>query len=629
MYQLLSIVIGFVIISQIRGDICDFCNCTPNVCDPTKNSSDMACVIPEEFFACNKNRDDQAIDLYSIRWPNRNITVSVKFNDFKLTYLNNLLCSTLKPSITPTLVEINLEKNVIEHITGNPFQYCNNLTSISIANNLIDGLPSELFESTHLLQRLNISHNKLSEFDGVILSRCKHIIELDLSHNEITILKVNEILDASPRIQKLYAENNALFSITDSNQNKYLELKSLYLSSNKMMLITSNTFASYPLLNYINVSSNILGNIEPNAFQELDELRTLDLSSNNLKDVLLKLPDSIEHISLAKNQLKYWPMAIHPKNLQKLELQENELIEIFNTATASKNRIKFLSLKYFNVSKNHINSLPSSLHYPALEVFDASYNSFESIPQYLGSQIPNLKELRFRGNAIKTIEFTTKLSADIIDLSELPTLTEFDANVFNSIAPKSDCVQLIISHSPLLRKIRNSFERVPKLCGLDLSYNNLKFIDHNWMNWSALDHGANLQGNPIECNCNMQWLVDFFVPLLYVNQENHHYLYELRCSSPARFSHHRLVSFLNHSEPFCKPDKTIYERSRFYSHLYSEQVDEYELLWYKGFGLWLIVALNVIIISSSVAILFILIRRWKRHRTNIRNNRRFQNGGVL
>lgn len=66
-----------------------------------------------------------------------------------------------------------------------------------------------------------------------------------------------------------------------------------------------------------------------------------------------------------------------------------------------------------------------------------------------------------------------------------------------------------------------------------------------------------------------------------------------------------------------------------YKSLYPEEEGDYELLWYQGFGLWLTVALTLIIISSSVGIAFVLLRRWHRERINQRNNRRFHNGGIL
>lgn len=116
-----------------------------------------------------------------------------------------------------------------------------------------------------------------------------------------------------------------------------------------------------------------------------------------------------------------------------MELQENQLTEMHNAVANGKNRLEFPSLVLLNISRNHINALPPTLSYPMLEILDASYNDFPMIPQYLGAQAPILRVLRLRGNPIKTIEFSTKISAHIIDLSELPLLTEFDANVFNSI----------------------------------------------------------------------------------------------------------------------------------------------------------------------------------------------------
>lgn len=177
------------------------------------------------------------------------------------------------------------------------------------------------------------------------------------------------------------------------------------------------------------MSQNDLRNIEPNAFEELEQLLVLDLSSNHLTNMKLLMPENIEHFSLAANQLKYWPLKNIPRHLQTLELQQNELTEMLSV---DKSRNELPSLKFLNISRNRMASLPSALRYPELEVFDGSYNAFPSIPPYLGSQGPKLKAMSLRGNPIKTIEFITKISAHIFDLSELP-LTEFDAFAFNSI----------------------------------------------------------------------------------------------------------------------------------------------------------------------------------------------------
>lgn len=93
MSRLLSVLIWFAVISWISGDICDICICTPNDCKPAKSDNNQCSDDVEEFFACNGiemnfNETHQRLDLTSIQWPNRNITVSARFNHFKLPYLS-------------------------------------------------------------------------------------------------------------------------------------------------------------------------------------------------------------------------------------------------------------------------------------------------------------------------------------------------------------------------------------------------------------------------------------------------------------------------------------------------------------------------------------------------------------
>jgi hypothetical protein len=60
---------------------------------------------------------------------------------------------------------------------------------------------------------------------------------------------------------------------------------------------------------------------------------------------------------------------------------------------------------------------------------------------------------------------------------------------------------------------------------LDLSYNALSSLDERMTRWESLE-AADLQGNPWDCVCSLQWLLDKVVRHLYNTSQE--LLYELR-----------------------------------------------------------------------------------------------------
>jgi hypothetical protein len=60
---------------------------------------------------------------------------------------------------------------------------------------------------------------------------------------------------------------------------------------------------------------------------------------------------------------------------------------------------------------------------------------------------------------------------------------------------------------------------------LDLSYNALSFLDEEVTKWESLE-AADLQGNPWDCTCRLQWMLDNVLPRTYNNSPE--LLYELR-----------------------------------------------------------------------------------------------------
>lgn len=176
------------------------------------------------------------------------------------------------------------------------------------------------------------------------------------------------------------------------------------------------------------------------------------------------------------------------------------------------------------------------------------------------------------------------------------------------------------------------------------------------MNWSSLSQGVNLQGNPIQCTCASQWMIDFLMPQLHANREFHQYLLELRCSAPESFKSHRLVRYLGHESSFCgsqvgllncipstKYEKTNLKCSTNYS-IYLQKIDYFKLINanrldadddnsddtpFSGMRFWIIVGLLATIGILSVAIGVALIRRRREWQEIRKNNRRYESNGFF
>lgn len=63
---------------------------------------------------------------------------------------------------------------------------------------------------------------------------------------------------------------------------------------------------------------------------------------------------------------------------------------------------------------------------------------------------------------------------------------------------------------------------------LDLSYNKIQSLPNNLTEWHRLEDGIDLQGNPLHCDCESQWMLDKVLGHLYENQQHQRLLADLR-----------------------------------------------------------------------------------------------------
>lgn len=304
----------------------------------------------------------------------------------------------------------------------------------------------------------------------------------------------------------------------------------------------------------IDLSNNRINNIDENAFISLTSLKLLDLSHNNIKRVFVRLPDTLELLTIAHNQLITWPLANTPKSLTELELQSNSLEYIF----PKDHEVE--ALRKLDVSNNQIDHLPNT-KFLKLDRLNLSNNLLMSVPPTINSMAPLLRDLILDGNSMETIYFAEKTTLASISLNSLPNLQRLDAEAFSNIAGlkvSSDgsgtCVDIHVSHNDNLREIDESAFDGVHLCHLDLSYNQLEKIPMNLTDWSSISDGIDLQGNPLSCECEDQWMLKEILQRLYASDEGQFLLVDLKCQSPARLSGDKFVKFLYHDEAFCSMD---------------------------------------------------------------------------
>ncbi|CRL06217.1 CLUMA_CG019046, isoform A [Clunio marinus] len=518
------------------GDICDYnCRCLDIDADKTiVNCKGYKGHTPE-------------IDFDMMEWPRTtNRSILGFFNFMSLRLLPKI-------SGDSNVISLNFDDNLIRTLVSNPFEYFNNLETISLANNFISELTKDFLKSTTNLKTLILSNNSLSTIDPIIVSHLKNLREINLSLNEFTKLSA-DLLEALSSVEVLRMENNKLFTIDNAYNKIDYQLRQLFLGYNQFTVITGSMFENFMNLESIDLSNNKIKNIDENAFASLDSLKLLDLSKNNIRQVNLELPNSLLLIAMANNELAAWPFSNIPESLEQLELHFNCLEVIFPKDRSVKN------LKLLDVSNNVIENMPNTQFFK-LEKLDLSYNHFTSVPENLNSMAPLLHDLILDGNPISSIYINENTVLGSISLKELTDLETIDEGAFSNLSGfkitadgTGTCVDVFISNNKNLREIDSrAFEGVD-FCYLDLSYNQLMQIPKNLTDWSKIQEGIDLQGNPLACNCEDEWMIHDILEKLYSRLDHQFLLIDLKCEAPKDFKGVRFVQFLNHEEPFCDPN---------------------------------------------------------------------------
>lgn len=320
----------------------------------------------------------------------------------------------------------------------------------------------------------------------------------------------------------------------DIVSDKYFKsyMKVLIWKNSGIRLILNDTFSKLTELTYLDLGNNDISDLG-SSLSPLSNLIFLNLSSNSLKpyqNIFLHIHNIqelyLDHNSLTTLHLGY---ISHLKKIIKLDISDNFITEIGNPIFSEllnleelnfrNNRLTFLGkeafsnlvkLKYLDLSNNELKSVQDTLFYNLLSLnyLDLCSNLIEFLPEKIFRDLKNLTTLNLGKNPIFYLP-----SFAFADCSSLKTLiVEYtDISLVNSYTflGLANLDTLILRENKRLTDISNySFFPTPNLRLLDLSHNNISKLSLSLQQLPKLNTLI-LYGNPITCDCNIKWFLDW------------------------------------------------------------------------------------------------------------------------
>lgn len=427
----------------------------------------------------------------------------------------------------PHLRELHMASSGLHHVAGTAFAGNSELRSLELQGNRLTWLPEGALQNLRHLALLNLSGNALGSEENVTLSisGAHRLTVLDLSHNKLKSLPaIGELFS----LQVLNLSNNRISSVSANqlsalsnlgtldlarNRVRHLPvlvlrgLTHLILAENRLEAVAASALRDCPALKSLDLSSNLMTSIPSTVFQ-LGYLENLILAGNRLRSMI---PRRLEEVaSRGRSGLaSLWRLDVSGNNIN--SIQAGDLLPMWNlhSLDLSRNNISSIAvgtfqrltrIAYLRLSHNQLTEIGQLfMAVKTLRRLDLSYNK---ISRFDLTMIPReLKVLDLGFNQLKTLGSYLDVE-NRIDLRVLNITNNAVRNVSGEIVPRG-LQQLIASHNNISVLASDAFTNRSQLGLIDLSYNRLQTLS----DYSLKNRALRLGGNPILCDCRMEWLV--------------------------------------------------------------------------------------------------------------------------
>ena len=446
---------------------------------------------------------------------------------------NNINCFSDSGLICerPSLIEIiSISDNSIEDLPIKFKEITSNLQRLYASRNRIDDISATIFETLTTLELLDLTENNLVSFPNDFLGNNTRIDTLHLSHNRVRALpkcifsmlenlsSLNlNAMDLNDGIwyelrnltclQNLYLSDNNVQSLDKTTLLRQHNLKVLDVSENNISAIPNGTFVSQSDLLLLNLSRNNIIMIEKNSFAGLQNLETLDLQSNQImtmhEKVFIQLVN-LKHLILSFNYLTFEQLPDFPPSLFDLNLSNNNITMLFDTAFCGLSNLFRLNLESNNMTGIQTNTFVTNTN---LQVLKLAYNKQDYLSHLSFPNNSKVQRIELQNNIIDLPDFPNDFFPFLTFLNLSHNKLKFIYNGLGTVFPES--IQEISLAGNDIEDIESFTFHRPNLKDIDLRMNKLKYLQPQALSVSRNDMRTvyfHLSGNPFYCDCHLAWL---------------------------------------------------------------------------------------------------------------------------
>ena len=341
---------------------------------------------------------------------------NLEITDQDLIELQRLIHENLDEQIITNITNLDLSGNQIRNIPDHFFEGFNRLTLLRLNNNQIENFPDSILELGELAH-LFLEHNQLRSLPTEINNLPLAVLHVDNNQLDNETIEFLQYLHTTRRIFEIEfdgeilniseEENGSLsFSEDEDEEDREVRLKEIIenLQKNGKLNLSNQRLTDEFLNEFLEVYKDVIKD---------KKITSLILSNNELT----KLPDCInefdhlQELYVDDNNIETFPSNINLPKLQVLDAHSNILTDISGIFEHS-HKLQSLYLSYNSKFKN----LQGIENLNELQRLNLTGMQLGKIPTGI-NQLKNLKHLSLSGNKIESLS-----SVDLSQLSALQRL---------------------------------------------------------------------------------------------------------------------------------------------------------------------------------------------------------------